>query len=353
MTHFSLDQKSRGHRRNQSVPQPIADNLKHQNMEKSGETLLTHLEDLFLANNVDKIEESPVGSPKDDTLQIDQVQTLVGHNGKVLTSDSNFDQSLLATAGQDRQIKIWDLQSFQCSKSIDAHSNQITCLKFSRSSNMLISGSFDKSVKVWNEDFETIETLLGHSSPVSAVDIHKNIICSCDTDGQLNIWNISQQGMPLISSTKIGSTVKASSFFPSSSLLLLLDNATFSVYDTNLFKVTFEKQTNQSKSHISFDFHPKKELFCIATVDGCSVWQNRNMIASHSLGDKISSVCMLDEHVLLGAYMRIFVWNWKSGSIKSIPAHDGMVSSIRKIGDSFITASHDGSIKIWKMSQLG
>lgn len=60
----------------------------------------------------------------------------------------------------------------KCLKTLKGHTNYVFCCNFNPQSNLVVSGSFDESVRVW--DVKTgacIKTLPAHSDPVSAVSI--------------------------------------------------------------------------------------------------------------------------------------------------------------------------------------
>ena len=66
----------------------------------------------------------------------------------------------------DNTIKIWDLESKTCLKTLCGHTNTVICLEV-LTNGQLISGSFDKSIKVWNtENGKCVNTLNDHAYSV-------------------------------------------------------------------------------------------------------------------------------------------------------------------------------------------
>ena len=53
------------------------------------------------------------------------------------------DGKYLASAGEDRRVKIWDLASSALLKDLRGHNDIVQCLTWSRDSNMLVSGGLD------------------------------------------------------------------------------------------------------------------------------------------------------------------------------------------------------------------
>ncbi|KAF1777372.1 G-protein beta WD-40 repeat [Phytophthora cactorum] len=81
--------------------------------------------------------------------------------------------------------------------SLTGHRSPITCVAFHPVFSVLVSGSEDASVKVW--DFETGEyerTLKGHTNPVQAVAFNGSgsLLASTSTDLSIKIWDFSSDG---------------------------------------------------------------------------------------------------------------------------------------------------------------
>ena len=60
------------------------------------------------------------------------------------------DGRLLASAGEDRTIHLWDLTTGQPSGVLTGHHDKVSALAFSPDGSRLASGSLDKTVRLWN-----------------------------------------------------------------------------------------------------------------------------------------------------------------------------------------------------------
>lgn len=77
------------------------------------------------------------------------------------------DSRLLATAGQDKHIAVWDTASGRQLKSLTGHGNDVRMLAFAGGSRYLVSAADDKLVLVWNLQSGTQEQVLrGHADNV-------------------------------------------------------------------------------------------------------------------------------------------------------------------------------------------
>ena len=75
---------------------------------------------------------------------------------------------------------------------MQGHSNYVFCCNFNPQSNLVVSGSFDESVRIWDvRTGKCLKTLPAHSDPVSAVHFNRDgsLIVSSSYDGLCRIWD--------------------------------------------------------------------------------------------------------------------------------------------------------------------
>ena len=80
------------------------------------------------------------------------------------------DGALLASAGTDRHVHVWDTRAPPDSAHVRAfpgHRDAVTCLAFRPGARTLFSGAADRCVKIWAlDDMAYVDTLFGHSNEV-------------------------------------------------------------------------------------------------------------------------------------------------------------------------------------------
>ena len=64
------------------------------------------------------------------------------------------DYDKLASVSNDETIKIWNLDTITCIKTLIGHNGDITSMQLCRD-NQLISSSADRTIKLWNLETET------------------------------------------------------------------------------------------------------------------------------------------------------------------------------------------------------
>ena len=74
------------------------------------------------------------------------------------------------------------------------HTSYAFCLAYAPQGNVLASGSFDETIRLWNiKKRRCIRTMPAHSDPVTSISFSGDgtLICSCSHDGMLRLWDAS------------------------------------------------------------------------------------------------------------------------------------------------------------------
>ena len=160
------------------------------------------------AERVNAVAFSPLGKilasgSKDKTVKMwslktgKEIYSFKSHTDDVLSVTFSPDGKLLASSagGNDKTIKILQLAENKV-KTLTGHSDWfggITSLAFSPDGKTLISGSQDKTIKLWNlETSQEIKTLSGHSDHICSVAYSPNgqILASASKDKTVKLWSV-------------------------------------------------------------------------------------------------------------------------------------------------------------------
>jgi len=79
-------------------------------------------------------------------------QPLIGHTGYINTIIFSPDEKMLATASDDKTIKLWDIYNARLILTLKGHTGRVFGLAFSSDGKKLASTSDDGTVRVWNID---------------------------------------------------------------------------------------------------------------------------------------------------------------------------------------------------------
>uniref|UniRef100_A0AAQ5ZP11 Autophagy-related protein 16 domain-containing protein n=1 Tax=Amphiprion ocellaris TaxID=80972 RepID=A0AAQ5ZP11_AMPOC len=115
--------------------------------------------------------------------------TLTGHSGKVLSARFLLDNARIVSGSYDRTLKLWDLRSKVCMKTVFAGSscNDIVCTE-----QCVMSGHFDKKVRFWDIRAESIVRELELLGRVTSLDLNhdRSELLTCSRDDLLKIIDL-------------------------------------------------------------------------------------------------------------------------------------------------------------------
>ncbi|HYX13349.1 MAG TPA: WD40 repeat domain-containing protein [Nostoc sp.] len=132
---------------------------------------------------------------------LDLIDILHKHNGVVRCAAFTPDGRMLATGGDDRKILFWDLMQRQVAIALSLDDTAAHSLVLSRDGETLVTGSYRK-IKVWRtlpqtgvkslKDAQPLHTLMGHSHIVRSLAISADgkMLVSGSWDQTIKVWQL-------------------------------------------------------------------------------------------------------------------------------------------------------------------
>ncbi|CAI0560997.1 unnamed protein product [Linum tenue] len=253
------------------------------------------------------MRQTPAEHQKDSSkgFTFGEVGCIRTRNSKVTCCHFSSDGKLLASAGHDKKVVLWNMDTLKTQITPEEHKLIITDIRFRPNSSQLATSSVDKSVRLWD--------------------------ASDGGNAQVRF----QPGM--------------------GQLLAAASDKIVSIFD-----VETDRQTHAFQGHDEM-----VNYICWDASGGllASVSQNLVKIWSLATGDCVQEFnsngnqlhsCVFHPNysslLVIGGISSLELWNMAENKSMTIPAHDNIVSAVAQSSATGMvaSASHDCSVKLWK-----
>jgi WD40 repeat protein len=126
-------------------------------------------------------------------LHAEETRQLVGHADAVYALAFHPAGDLLASGSYDQTVKLWKWPSGEQVATLTGHTDQVYRIAFSADGSWLASGSADGTVRIWNVARRRLHRVLhGHNAPVLDVAFapQQSMLASVGYDGNARVWNV-------------------------------------------------------------------------------------------------------------------------------------------------------------------
>jgi WD40 repeat protein len=118
---------------------------------------------------------------------------LDGHANGVLCVRFSPQQDLLASAGGDNRICLWNTQNNELLRTLEGHSDWVRSVAFSNDGRHLVSVGDDQTMRLWSVDSgKQLAIVTAHSDRIWCVAKHptENVFATAGSDGVTRLWNV-------------------------------------------------------------------------------------------------------------------------------------------------------------------
>eukprot|EP00127_Corallochytrium_limacisporum_P006834 Clim_evm49s236 gene=Clim_evmTU49s236 len=244
-----------------------------------------------------------------------------GHAGWITCIDVDVSNDWFVTGSNDRTLKVWDLALGSLKVTLTGHLGSVKCCRVSDRHPYLFSAGDDFQIKCWDLTVNrVIKQYHGHSAGVLTVDVHPalDVVVSGGRDSTVRVWDIrsSRGALTMRTSSKDAAvtTLKCQKADPQ--IITAGMDGAVRLWDLRAMGKCVATLTHHRGSVKGLTLHPAEWTFVTGAKDGLRKWQfpdgrflqhlpfqrttgTENDAAVVGIENNCNVVCVNDDDVLL------------------------------------------------------
>jgi WD40 repeat protein len=312
------------------------------------------------------IPKSQVAQAMPDSADAAIVHTLNGHSGTVWAVAISRDGRTLVSGSGDKTLKLWDLDTGHLLRTLSGNSDEVLSVAIGADGQTLTSGSYaDKqAIKIWNLRNEERHSIVsGNPSKVWSVAISPDgkTLASSSGDESIKVWDM-QTGTLRRNLSGHSDTVWTIALSPDGQTLASgSTDQTIKIWNlqTGMLQRTLSGHSGRVRSvAISSD---GKTLVSGSWDKTIKIWNLQTGQLLHTLSGHsgyVNSVAIAPDNQLIASGSddrTVKLWNLNTGELLlNLPGHSDNVNSVsfNNAGKVLVSGSGDKTIKIWQLQSV-
>ena len=241
----------------------------------------------------------------------------------------------------------------ECNR-FEGHGEDICAIDFSPRGGLIVSGSKDRTIKLWRLDGELIRNFIDHGSQIRDVSFSPTedfIIVSANEDRTLRLWNNS--GKLLHTFNGHQDQVLGVCFSPDGQMIVSASaDRTLKLWERNGQLINTFQGHKDKVWDVSF--RPQGDLIASASADGTvKLWKlTGELVKTIEEDGELYCVRFSPDGQIItasGSDKVVKLWNLEGNLLQILRGHQEKVFCVtfNKDGSKIATASFDGTVKLW------
>jgi aspartate 1-decarboxylase len=275
------------------------------------------------------------------------------HSDSIASIEVDEKSNKMISASDDNTIKIWDLESGDCLKTLTDHQDWVNCIIIIPG-DKFISGANDETVKIWDMNSnECLNTLVNESSVHSLCLISNDKIAVGCRNGSIIIWNFDNIEREEIFEAH-DDVISYLLYVDNSKLISCSWDYKIKLWDFATFECIIEFE-GHSDSIYHLDLTSNRNLISCSKDQTVKLWDIETGIILKSIefNKEVYHVKKLSDDLILAALEEgeIQIYSLKKNEIaKTISAHSSPVFILHLLSNgNLLSGSENGEIKLWKI----
>lgn len=300
------------------------------------------------------------------------IETVIqkGHELTVLSVTTSPDSNLVATGSRDKSAKLWELSTGREVRSFLGHEGSINCIDFTSDGKWMITSSGDKTARIWEvssgkEVFKTPEAEKILTAVAISPDDKFFAVGGYPNEAQIWDWKTKAllKEIKVNADQGLGYGVNFS-FSPNGKMLAIgEDNHTVNVYSTDSWepKFTFNKKDSWCGGCATWvDFGKDSKTLLMASNDGplkkYDLTTGELATTYHQKMEDLVSIDVSpdDSKVVAATKDSIMIWEYKTGNEFIRIKHDIKAkindATFTKNGKGILIACDNNEIYLWDIN---
>ena len=139
-----------------------------------------------------------------------ELATLEGHEDRVTCCTISADGGVLLSGSADATLRLWNMETHACLETFKGHDAGVTSVAFAPLGGQVLSSSWDGTAALWfyelGEPSRMLGQMRGHSACVAwtCYDPHGKLVATASHDGTAALWEPGMEAVPSVKGICIG-----------------------------------------------------------------------------------------------------------------------------------------------------